>query len=271
MTEAPSGIARVGVRRLGRESARRDDVIVEEPLDIQVKRAGVTESLAITIRTPGADLDLAAGFLWSEGFVTRPEHLVEVKVCADQNLTPRQRANVVVAALAPDAPVPPTERRRFTVSSACGVCGSSTLSDLRSRGVGNVRPLESIDLERLAGLPDRLRGKQKLFDRTGGLHAAGLFVDDEIVLVREDVGRHNAVDKVVGAALMSGRLPWPGAVLVVSGRAGYELVQKAVCAGFSALVSVSAPTSLAVETAAEFGLVLVGFARGDSAVLYTSP
>lgn len=225
--------------------------------------------LAVTMRTPGSDLELAAGFLWGEGIVRSPDQLIGLKVCGDRTLTPRQRANVVIASLSPDAAeVARNLERRFTISSACGVCGSRSLSDLYERGVTRVVPTPH-KASVLAGMTALLEGRQKIFASTGGLHAAAL-VDPSGALqfLREDVGRHNAVDKVVGAALIADKLPLSGWTLVVSGRIGYEIAQKAVAAGISALVGVSAPTSLAVELAQEFGLTLLAFARGGVANQY---
>jgi len=243
-----------------------DTVVVEEPLEIRLKRGEVEEQLGITMRTPGADLELAAGFLWGEGFLTAPDQLLNVKVCGDRSLTPRQRANVVIAEVSLDAPASHRNLdRRFTITSACGVCGSTSISDLHQRGISKV-VRTSKALVDLAILPELLTGKQQVFSKTGGLHAA-LLVNPagESIFLREDVGRHNAVDKVIGAALMAQKLPLSDWTLVVSGRVGYEIVQKAICAGISALVGVSAPTSLAVELADEFGLTLLAFARNGSA------
>lgn len=259
---APSAISRVRARKTdGREFL--DSVVVEEPLQIRLRRgAGDDEALAVTMRTPGSDLELAAGFLYAEGIVTRPEQLREVIVCGDRTLTPRQRANTVVATVDADIAVPQRLLdRSFAMSSACGVCGSTQLDDLRERGIRNVAPTPH-RADVLAALTDALGPRQKVFAKTGGLHAAALFAPDlSLRWVREDVGRHNAVDKVVGAALMAGALPLSGWTLVCSGRIGYEIVQKAVVAGVSALVAVSAPTSLALDTAREFGLTVIGFAR----------
>jgi len=258
----PSAIARVRARKTdGREFL--DSVVVEEPLQIRLRRgSGDDEALAITMRTPGADLELAAGFLFAEGIITEPDQLREVIVCGDRTLTPRQRANTVVATV-DESTVTPQRLldRSFAMSSACGVCGSTQLDDLRARGVVNVTPTPH-SAERLAHLTDELPARQRVFAKTGGLHAAALFTPElTLRCVREDVGRHNAVDKVIGAALMAGDLPLAGWTLVCSGRIGYEIVQKAVVAGVSAVVAVSAPTSLALDTAHEFGLTIIGFAR----------
>ena len=266
---APSAIARVRARKTdGREFL--DSVVVEEPLQIRLRRGnGDDEALAVTMRTPGADLELAAGFLFAEGVVTEPEQLREVIVCGDRTLTPRQRANTVVATVSEETQTPQRLLdRNFTLSSACGVCGSTQLDDLHERGVRRVTPTPH-SAEVLAALTVGLPARQKVFAKTGGLHAAALLAPDLTVRwVREDVGRHNAVDKVVGAALMAGELPLAGWTLVCSGRIGYEIVQKAIVAGVSALVAVSAPTSLALDTAREFGLTVVGFARGDVGTHY---
>jgi FdhD protein len=266
---APSAIARVQTLRSDGSGARRESVVVEEPLEIRISRGSIDTNLAVTMRTPGSDLELAAGFLWGEGIVRSPDQLIGVKVCGDRTLTPRQRANVVIATLSPAAAEASRNlERRFTISSACGVCGSTSLGDLHERGVTRVADTPH-SASVLAGMASLLDGRQKIFASTGGLHAAGL-VDPKGVLqfLREDVGRHNAVDKVVGAALMAGKLPLSGWTLVVSGRIGYEIAQKAVAAGISALVGVSAPTSLAVELAREFGLTLLAFARGGVANQY---
>ena len=266
---APSSIARVKVQKTDSDATSSDSVVVEEPLEIRIKRGTKEEQLGITMRTPGADLELAAGFLWGEGFLKSPDELISVKVCADKSLSLRQRANVVVATVADNSQESVRIlERRFTITSACGVCGSTNISDLHKRGVQRVQPTMH-SLQELASMTTLLEGRQRIFEKTGGLHAAALVNPEGVaVWVREDVGRHNAVDKVIGAALMDNKLPLNDWTLVVSGRVGYELVQKAVCAGISALVGVSAPTSLAVDLAAEFGLTLLAFARNGVAQAY---
>ncbi|MBI3428658.1 MAG: formate dehydrogenase accessory sulfurtransferase FdhD [Actinobacteria bacterium] len=266
---APSAIARVKIQATDTEEVSTDSVVVEEPLEIRIKRAGLEEQLGITMRTPGSDLELAAGFLWGEGFLTSPDQLLNMKSCADKTLTARQRANIAIAQVSDDAPIHPRSMdRRFTMTSACGVCGSTSMADLHKRGVMPVMKT-SHGLHELAAMTAFLEGKQSVFEKTGGLHAA-LLVDPvgEPRWIREDVGRHNAVDKVNGAALMAGLLPLNDWTLVVSGRVGYEIVQKAIVAGISALVGVSAPTSLAVELAFEFNLTLLAFARNGKAKVY---
>ncbi len=266
---APSSIAKVRVQRTDSVAPTSDSVVVEEPLEIRIKRGDDEELLGITMRTPGNDLELAAGFLWGEGFLKSPKELISVKVCADKALTLRQRANVVIAEVAQrsEEPIRILERR-FTITSACGVCGSTSISDLHKRGIKRVSS-PSHSIQELAKMVLLLEGRQRIFEKTGGLHAA-LLVDPngQAQWVREDVGRHNAVDKVIGVALMEGTIPLSDWTLVVSGRIGYELVQKSICAGISAIVGVSAPTSLAVDLAAEFGLTLLAFAREGVAKHY---
>lgn len=266
---APSSIARVKVQATDSGEVSTDNVVVEEPLEIRIKRGSVEEQLGITMRTPGSDLELTAGFLWGEGFLNSPDQLLNVKSCGDKSLTPRQRANITIAQVSDEAPVHPRSMdRRFIMTSACGICGSTSMADLHKRGVKPVVK-SSRDIQTLAGMTAFLEGRQSVFEKTGGLHAA-LLVDPtgEPKWIREDVGRHNAVDKVNGAALMAGQLPLHDWTLVVSGRVGYEIVQKAVVAGISALVGVSAPTSLAVDLAFEFNLTLLAFARNGKAKVY---
>lgn len=266
---APTSIARVSAVSTESEERLIESVVVEEPLEIRISRDGIEEQLGITMRTPGADIELAAGFLWGEGFLTSPEQLLSVKVCGDRSLTARKRANIVISEVSPDSPpIPRGLQRRFTMNSACGVCGSTNIADLHKRGTLSVSSTTQ-NLQTLALMPELLVGQQAIFSRTGGLHAA-LLVDPngELRWVREDVGRHNAVDKVIGAALMFKELPLANWTLVVSGRVGYEIVQKAIVAGISALVGVSAPTSLAIDLANEFNLALVAFARDGKAKQY---
>ena len=266
---APSSIAKVRVQKTDTSAPTSDSVVVEEPLEIRIKRGDKEEQLGITMRTPGNDLELAAGFLWGEGFLKSPDELVSVKVCADKSLSLRQRANVVIAEVVQDSQESTRIlERRFTITSACGVCGSTNISDLHKRGINKVSS-SSHSIQELAQMASLLDGRQRIFEKTGGLHAA-LLVDPngQVAWVREDVGRHNAVDKVIGAALIDGKIPLVDWTLVVSGRIGYELVQKSICAGISAIVGVSAPTSLAVDLAAEFNLTLLAFARDGVAKHY---
>ncbi len=257
------------------EVTRPDTLVVEEPLEVRV--AG--RPLAVTMRTPGDDMDLAAGFLVSEGVVASGDEVLGMRYCAGAVDTGDAGAaqntyNVLDVALAPGvAPPDPSLERSFYTTSSCGLCGKASLDAVRTQTRFQVAddPLQ-VDAEVLAALPDRLRAAQQVFDRTGGLHAAGLFTaDGELLVLREDVGRHNAVDKVVGWALREGRLPLRGHVLLVSGRASFELTQKAWMAGVPVLAAVSAPSSLAVDLAEEAGMTLVGFLRGASMNVYSSP
>jgi FdhD protein len=253
--------------------ARADLLAAEEPLGIRVGG----EALALTMRTPGDDLDLVAGFLVGEGIVRRPADLRELRICSgercghDHDGEQEDLGNIADVTLAPGVAVRAGQRRNFLTSSACGVCGKTSIAELSVPGSYDLsRDAARVTPEVLAALPDALRAAQRVFDRTGGLHAAGLFTaGGDLLAVREDVGRHNAVDKIVGWALRAGRLPLAGCVLLVSGRASFELVQKAVLAGIPVLAAVSAPSSLAAELAAESGLTLVGFLRGGSMNVYT--
>jgi FdhD protein len=246
-----------------------DSLIGEEPLEIRVGRSGAKAPLAVTMRTPGDDIDLALGFLLTEGIITSPDDVVTAQLCAGTDEP--NTYNVVDVTLAPHVPAPTTDpTRAFYTTSSCGVCGKASIEAVRTTSHFAVAddPV-SVSATTLSQLPARLRQVQKAFDRTGGLHAAGLFTaGGDLVCVREDVGRHNAVDKVVGWALRDGRLPLTGHVLLVSGRASFELVQKASMAGVPVLAAVSAPSTLAVDLAADAGLTLVGFLRGATMNVY---
>lgn len=248
-----------------------DTLAAEEPLEIRVGPAGGRRpALAVTMRTPGNDIDLAIGFLLTEGIIGSPEDVVTAQLCAGDNEP--NTYNVVDVALAPGVEPPTTDpARHFYTTSSCGVCGKASIDAVRVRSRHDIAadPV-TVDAEVLTLLPDRLRAAQKAFDATGGLHAAGLFTaGGELVCAREDVGRHNAVDKVVGWAARAGRLPATGHVLMVSGRTSFELVQKATLAGVPVLAAVSAPSTLAVELAAESGLTLVGFLRSRMFNIYS--
>jgi FdhD protein len=276
--DRPGGTTRARVQVVddAARMVRRDDLATEEPLEIRVARHGerIGNAVALTMRTPGADFELAAGFLYGEGLIERPADLARIGYCADPDLDGEQRYNVVTATLAAGRAAPDLAglERHFFASSACGVCGRAGLDGLRRRGVTAVPEGPVVAVETLYGLPDALADAQGIFARTGGLHAAGLFTaDGGTVAVREDVGRHNAVDKLIGWALLAGRLPLHDLVLVVSGRAGFEIVQKAAAAGVPIVCAVSAPSSLAVEVAEEFGMTLVGFLRGRRCNVYTAP
>lgn len=268
--EPVSATAKVKVKKTDHDLETTDYVVGEEPLEIRLETPDGKQQLAVTMRTPGSDNELGAGFLWSEGMLRSREDLIAITSCKDKDLTPRERENIIVAHVRPGTPaVNRVLDRRFTISSACGVCGSTQIEDLRERGCQNVAPA-TLSLEKMCELPELMRPRQKIFDKTGGLHAAGLFdPNGKLVVVREDVGRHNAVDKVIGYALMNNLIPLSGYSLAISGRGGYEIIQKAISAGISGVVAVSAPTSLAVETARAFGLTLLGFTRNGSATQYS--
>jgi FdhD protein len=251
----------------GSTDRRPDTLVVEEPLEIRVGG----DSLAVTMRTPGHDMELAAGFLVSEGVIWATEHIRAQRYCAGATVEGVNTYNLLDVDLAPGVAAPTDAvRRSVFTSSSCGVCGKASLDAVRTTAVFDLRADATVvDAAVIAALPDRLREEQAVFDRTGGLHAAGLFTAaGELLVLREDVGRHNAVDKVVGWALQNGRLPLTGTVLQVSGRASFELVQKAWMAGIPVLSAVSAPSSLAVELAAEAGMGLLGFVRGPRMNVY---
>jgi FdhD protein len=254
---------------VGDRSVTQEDVLaVEEPLEIRVGG----RSLAVTMRTPGHDVDLAAGFLVSEGVITRSDDFSSARYCASVNGEGQNTYNVLDVTLSPGvSPPDPSLERSFYTTSSCGLCGKASIDAVRTLSAYEVRTDSlRVDGKLLTTFPEKLRAQQSVFEKTGGLHAAALFdgASGEMLVLREDVGRHNAVDKVVGWALKEGRLPLGGTVLMVSGRASFELTQKAMMAGIPVLAAVSAPSSLAAELAMEVGMTLVGFLRGSSMVVY---
>lgn len=267
-------LGRVTVRRpvlqLTPETTRRrpDSLAAEEPLELRLDG----EALTVTMRTPGHDVELAHGFLATEGVITQAEHVSAARYCAGTDEDGRNTYNVLDLALAPGVPPPDTSvRRNFYTTSSCGVCGKAALDSVRRTSGFEI----DADHTRIAStvlteLPERLREAQRVFGSTGGLHAAGIFTSDgQPLVVREDIGRHNAVDKVIGSAIMNGGLPLAGAVLLLSGRASFELIQKAAMAGIPIVAAVSAPSSLAAELASDQGMTLVGFLRGETMNVYT--
>jgi FdhD protein len=247
---------------------RADTLVAEEPLEIRVDH----RPLAVTMRTPGDDLDLAVGFLFTEGIVRGAADIRTAKLCAGDG--DANTYNVVDVTLAPGVPAPLTDpARNFYTTSSCGVCGKSSIESVRTRSLFAVDgDPATVAASILSRFPDTLRAAQQTFTTTGGLHAAGLFtVDGRLVVIREDVGRHNAVDKVVGWALRDERLPLRDHVLLVSGRASFELTQKASMAGIPILAAVSAPSALSVELAEEAGMTLIGFLRGATMNVYARP
>jgi FdhD protein len=248
----------------GKVRRKGDFLAAEEPLEIRVGE----NPLSVTMRTPGHDLELAAGFLFTEGLVQRREQIAAIKKAARDDAP--NRGNVVEVELSADAaPDFVKMQRHFFAASSCGICGKASIDSVRSRLLQPPNPAFRLDPELLVRLPDALRSSQDVFERTGGLHAAALFDSRGALLVlREDIGRHNAVDKVIGWALREGRVPLSESVMLVSGRGGFEIVQKAIVGGLPVVASVSAPSSLAVQLARELRLTLIGFLRGRRFVVY---
>lgn len=265
LARRPAGTTVAAVRVLdgGTESHHDDVLATEEPLELRVG----PDTVAVTMRTPGSDFELAAGFLFTEGVIASRGSVQDIRYCVDGD---QQYDVVTVRPAGGRQPDLAGLERYGTVSSACGVCGKASLDALRRRGIQPVPGGFTVPVDTLYGMPAALREAQRNFAVTGGLHAAGLFTaGGERLVGREDVGRHNAVDKVIGWALLAERLPLSDAVLVVSGRAGFEIVQKAAAAGIPVVGAVSAPSSLAVEVAKEFGLTLAGFLREQRTNVYT--
>jgi FdhD protein len=247
-----------------------DHLATEEPLEIRLRAGGQMQTVAITMRTPGNDFELAAGFLYNEGVIRGRDAIRSITYCIDPDVDDAQRYNIVNVDLqAAKLPDLDALERHFTMTSACGICGKAQLDALRERGLPALETELRLHPAQICALPERLRSVQRVFATTGGLHAAAAFrADGSVIVVREDVGRHNALDKLVGWALLEQKLPLRDTILLVSGRASYELVQKAVSAGIPFFCSVSAPSSLAVETARAFGVTLCGFVRGSRFNVY---
>ena len=245
----------------GEQSFRQDTVAVEDPLEIRIGRTRI----AITMRTPGHDRELAAGFLFGEGILERPEQIASFDITKRNEVVLKLRRGEHAKNLK-------DSRRNFYMTSSCGVCGKASIDAVRAQGCGLLPPGFQIEPKTVQALPDKLRAAQPTFDQTGGLHAAGLFDrDGQLLSVFEDVGRHNAVDKLIGAEFLAGRVPLRERILVVSGRTSFELVQKSVMAGAPVLAAVGAPSSLAVELAVRFRLTLCGFVRKDRFNIYSTP
>ena len=259
------------VLRIGPDQAvrRSDTLAVEEPLEIRLDG----EPYVVTMRTPGDDIDLVHGLLHSEGIVARVDDVVGARYCEGAGPDGRNTYNVLDVSLGAGAVRPSAETRRNVVTtSACGVCGTTSIDQVVRQTCHPLGEGLRVPVALISAAPDRLREQQKAFDKTGGLHAAGLMTPDGVIIcAREDVGRHNAVDKVVGWAIRQQMLPLSQLILVVSGRASFELTQKAVLAGIPMMVAVSAPSSLAAELATEAGLTLVGFVRGERMNIYSHP
>lgn len=265
-------VERVRIRdvRAGQSREREDEAAVEEPLEIRVVPGAESPPyrIAVTMRTPGADFELAAGFLFSEGLLTSPDDVTQIAYCTDPDEL--QQFNIVTVTLAGGVHFDRERfRRNVYTTSSCGICGKAAIEQVRAavrqRPVGHFQ----ISTETLTSLPSRIVPAQQIFDRTGGLHAAALFrPDGELLLLREDVGRHNAVDKLVGHRFLERKLPDANTLLLVSGRAGFELVQKAAVAGIPFVVAIGAPSSLAIALAKEQGITLAGFLRESRFNLY---
>ncbi|QJW90680.1 formate dehydrogenase accessory sulfurtransferase FdhD [Spirosoma taeanense] len=273
-------VAPISIHKITADSDARQTVdllAVEEPLEIRLGygEAGDRQqrSLSVTMRTPGHDFELALGFLLTEGVIQRIEQVHTIRYCTDLG---RQEAveNIVRVELKPDVTVDlHTTERNFYTTSSCGVCGKASIDAVRTSVCPVLPPAQAmVDADLVHTLPDKLHEAQAIFNHTGGLHAAALFdTMGQLLLLREDVGRHNALDKVIGAALQAGLLPLSKALLFLSGRISFELVQKALAAGVPLVAAVGAPSSLAVQMASEFGLTLLGFVRNHSFNLYTCP
>ena len=261
---------RVRVVEEGRGRVRPDVLATEEPMEIRLLAGQTKQTVAVTMRTPGADFELAAGFLYGEGIIDSAEDILKISYCVDSDLDTEQRYNIVNVELrgGREFDLRPLERHFYT-TSACGVCGKASLEQLELRGCPVLPAGPEVPPEIIYSLPDTLREAQGLFDATGGLHAAALFDSEgKLLALREDVGRHNATDKLVGWALLEGRLPLSDHIVMVSGRSSFEILQKCLTAGVPVVCAISAPSSLAVDVAREFGMTLVGFLRGSRFNVY---
>jgi FdhD protein len=239
-------------------------------MEIRLLGGQTMQTVAVTMRTPGSDFELAAGFLYGEGIIDSPDDVQKISYCVDSDLDAEQRYNIVNVELrgGREYDLRPLERHFYT-TSACGVCGKASLEQLELRGCPVMTAGPEIPAEIINTLPEKLREAQGLFDATGGLHAAALFDDKgELIALREDVGRHNATDKLVGWALLEGRLPLTDHIVMVSGRSSFEILQKSLAAGAPVVCAISAPSSLAVDVARQFGMTLVGFLRGGRFNVY---
>ncbi len=260
---------RVRVVEDGRARVRPDVLATEEPMEIRLISGDKKQTVAVTMRTPGSDFELAAGFLYGEGIVSSRDDIKKISYCVDVDA--EQQYNIVNVELWPgrEYDLRPLERHFYT-SSACGVCGKESLEQLEIRGCAVIPPGPGVNADVVTSLPDKLREQQGLFDSTGGLHAAGLFdAEGNLLALREDVGRHNATDKLIGWALLEGKLPLSEHLVQVSGRSSFEILQKCLTAGVPIVCAISAPSSLAVDVARQFGITLVGFMRGARFNVYT--
>jgi FdhD protein len=266
----PTVRVKVHDHRAGEARPREDRVITEEPMEVRLAWPGTpAHRIAVTMRTPGADFELAAGFLFAENIIQSRDDIGRIEYCLDCD-DAEQRYNIVTAALrTPEHHALPIPDRNFNMTSACGLCGKERLDQIERSGISPLSDGPIIDWQVVTSLPEKLRDAQGLFSTTGGLHAAGLFTaSGELLTLQEDVGRHNAVDKAIGWAFLEDLLPLSEHVLTVSGRSSFEIAQKALAAGIPILCAVSAPSSLAAELAQRFGMTLVGFLRGERFNVY---
>ena len=262
---------RVRVVEEGRARVRQDTLATEEPMEIRLISGEARQTVAVTMRTPGADFELAAGFLYGEGIVSSPDDVLKISYCVDADLDAEQQYNIVNVELRDGRgyDLRPLERHFYT-TSACGVCGKASLEQLELRGCPVIPAGPEVTPEMIYSLPEKLREAQGLFEATGGLHAAALFdAEGNLVALKEDVGRHNATDKLIGWALLEGRVPLNNRIVMVSGRSSFEILQKCLVAGVPVVCAISAPSSLAVEVAQQFGMTLVGFLRGNRFNVYS--
>lgn len=260
--------AKIWTVEKGKVRSRFDQLATEEPLEIRL--ISPSQTVAVTMRTPGNDFELAAGFLYSEGVVKHREDIQKISYCVDPNIDGTQRYNIINVKLRDGLnPDLPSLSRHFFTTSACGVCGKASLEALQLRGCAVISDGIKIAPEIIYSLPEKLRSQQRVFSKTGGLHAAALFDErGKLISVREDVGRHNALDKLIGAAFLSNQLPLSNYIIMVSGRSSFEILQKCLMARVPILCAVSAPSSLAVTIAQEFGITLIGFLREERFNVY---
>lgn len=261
---------RARVVEYGKARPKSDVLATEEPMETRLVSGEETQTVAVTMRTPGADFELAAGFLYGEGIISGRDEIQRISYCTDPEVDAEQQYNIINVelrgGLSRDLS---TLERHFYTTSACGVCGKASLEQLEIRGCPVLPPGPEVAAETVYSLPEKLREAQRLFESTGGLHAAALFdTEGNLMALREDVGRHNAVDKLVGWALLEGKTPLSEHVVMVSGRSSYEILQKCLSAGVPIVCAISAPSSLAVDVASEFGMTLVGFLRGERFNVY---
>lgn len=246
-----------------------DQLATEEPLEIRLDYP--KQTIAVTMRTPGADFDLAAGFLYSEGVIKNQEDIAKISYCVDPKVDGKQRQNIINVSLKSELnPNLTTLERHFLTTSACGVCGKASIESLQIKGFSAIPLGLEVSPEIIYSLPDKLNTAQRVFKSTGGLHAAGLFNSEgKLLKLREDVGRHNALDKLIGSEFLAGQLPLNNLMVMVSGRSSFEILQKCITAGLPIVCAVSAPSSLAVEIAKRFNITLVGFLRGRKFNIYS--